>query len=114
MIDVAPWQVWWVDFDPQMGTEQASRRPAIVVGTRLACDLPNKLVIVVPCTHTNRRLPWQPSVDLSGDVGYAMCDQLKSISILRVKKRHPANEIGDAEERAAIAGALRELVLVDV
>lgn len=30
---LAPWQVWWVDFDPQLGREQAGLRPAIVVST---------------------------------------------------------------------------------
>src|SRR5690606_8766262 len=43
---LAPWQVWWVDFDPQVGREQAGRRPAIVVGSTLACSLPNRLAIV--------------------------------------------------------------------
>ncbi len=112
--DTQPWQVWWVDFDPQVGREQGRRRPAIVVGTQLACNLPNNLAIVIPCTHTNRRLPWQPPVVLKGDTGYAMCDQIKAIDKARMQKRHPAGSIPAGQEREAIARALRELVTVAV
>jgi mRNA interferase MazF len=112
--DIEPWQVWWVDFDPQVGREQAARRPAIVVGTQLACRLPNNLAIVIPCTRTDRRLPWQPHVDLDGDAGYAMCDQIKAIDKARMRKRHKARAITSVDEREAIARALRELVTVEV
>ena len=58
--DIAPWEVWWADFDPQIGREQAGLRPAIVVGTAFACQLPNHLAFVVPCTTTDRELPFIP------------------------------------------------------
>jgi mRNA interferase MazF len=59
--EIAPWAVWWADFDPQVGREQADLRPAIVVGT-FACQLPNQLAFVVPCTTTDRQLPNHPQV----------------------------------------------------
>jgi PemK-like, MazF-like toxin of type II toxin-antitoxin system len=48
--NITPWQVWWADFDPQIGQEQTGRRPAIVVGTTLACSLPDRLVITTHIT----------------------------------------------------------------
>lgn len=83
-----PWQVWWADFSPQMGHEQAGVRPAIVVGSPLACGLPNGLVIVVPLTTRDRQLPFQPSVQLGPKTGYAMTDQVKSISRQRLLRPH--------------------------
>ncbi len=106
---LAPWQVWWCEFDPQVGTEQAGRRPAIVVGTLLACSLPNQLAVVVPCTSTNRNAPWQPRVMLAGRAGYAMCDQIKAVSRGRLVSRHKADAISQPE-REAIRFALRQLV----
>jgi mRNA interferase MazF len=106
---VAPWQVWWCEFDPQVGTEQAGRRPAIVVGTSLACSLPNRLALVVPCTSTNREAPWQPRVVLAGRAGFAMCDQVKALSVNRLVSRHQAGRVSEAE-RDAIRFALRQLV----
>ena len=85
--EIAPWQVWWADFTPQVGREQAGRRPAIIVGTPFACRLPNRLAFVVPCTGTDRALPFHPPVALERPI-YAMCDQLKSISRDRLLARH--------------------------
>lgn len=36
---VAPWQVWMVNFEPQVGREQSGNRPAVVVASRTHCDL---------------------------------------------------------------------------
>ena len=76
---LAPWQVWWADFDPQVGREQAGRGPAIVAGTSMACDLLTELALVIPVTTRDRGLPFQPPVRL-GQPSVAMCDQLKSVS----------------------------------
>jgi len=88
--EIAPWELWWTNFDPQVGREQTGLRPAIVVGTAFACQLPNQLAFVVPCTTTDRGLPIHPPVASLGRPTYAMCDQLKSVSRKRLVRRHPA------------------------
>ena len=108
---IEPWQVWWANLNPQVGREQAGDRPVIVVGTNLACQLPNNLALIVPCTHTDRNLPWQPKVTLNGDPGYAMCDQIKAVDKSRLRRPHAARTIA-AEERDLIAQALRQLISV--
>ncbi|WP_238165421.1 type II toxin-antitoxin system PemK/MazF family toxin [Kribbella caucasensis] len=105
---VAPWQVWWVDFNPQLGREQAGRRPAIVVGSSLACGLPNGLAIVVPMTTRNRGLPFHPAVQLGETTGYAMTDQIKSISTQRLKKPHPDQLV--SEDVQTVKFALRRML----
>lgn len=112
--DVKPWQVWWVQFNPQLGREQAGRRPAIVVGTDLACQIPNNLAVIIPCTHTDRDLPWQPPITLGTDPGVAMCDQIKAIDRRRLQRRHACGSIVDPDQREAIARALRELITVEI
>ena len=106
----APFTAWWVDFDPQIGSEQAGRRPAIVVGTQLAAQVAarNNLVIVVPCSSTDRSLPWQPKLNLGGHPGVAMCDQIKSISVRRISKPYPGTL--SASEVAQIKHALGALI----
>lgn len=105
---LAPWQVWWVDFDPQVGREQAGLRPAIVVGSPLACGLPNSLAIVVPMTTRDRGLPFHPAVTLGDKVGYAMTDQIKAISTNRLQKPHKKSLAAD--EVAAVKFALRRML----
>lgn len=87
--EIAPWEVWWADFDPQVGREQAGLRLAIVVGTAFACQLPNRLAFVVPCTTTDRQLPFHPQITSLERPAFAMCDQLKSVSRERLRRRHP-------------------------
>lgn len=107
---VAPWQVWWVNFNPQIGREQAGQRPAVVVGTAFACELPNDLVFVVPCTTKNRELPFHPPLTSLGQPSYAMCDQLKSISRKRLVRQHPGRL--EKPEIEAIQFVLRRLIEV--
>jgi len=109
-VPLAPWQVWWIEFDPHVGPEQAGRRPAIIVGTPLACALPNRLAIVVPCTTTERSLPWHPPVTLAGRSGFAMCDQVKSVSIDRLVDQHKSGAV-EPTERDAIAYALSQMIV---
>ncbi len=85
-----PWEIWWVGFDPQVGREQAGRRPAIVVNTPFACQLPNGLVVVVPVTTKDRRWPWHVPVMIGERQSYAMVDQVKSISTGRLLNRSSA------------------------
>lgn len=105
---VAPWQVWWANFDPQLGREQAGLRPAIVVGSALACGLPNDLAIVVPMTTRDRGLPFQPAVQLGDKTGYAMTDQVKAISTKRLQRMHPKTLATEEVDRVKFA--LRRMI----
>lgn len=106
--DIEPWVAWWTDFDPQVGHEQAGLRPAIVVGTPFACQLPNQLAFVVPCTTTDRQLPFHPLVASLGRRSFAMCDQLKSISRKRLVRRHQGRL--ESVEIDAIKFVLRQMI----
>ncbi|HVW44132.1 MAG TPA: type II toxin-antitoxin system PemK/MazF family toxin [Amycolatopsis sp.] len=107
---VLPWQVWWADFNPEAGREQAGQRPAVVVGSSFACELPNDLVFVVPCTTKDRGLPFHPRLDSLGQPGFAMCDQLKSISRGRLVRQHSARL--EKPEIEAIRFVLRRMIEV--
>jgi len=72
--EIAPWEMWWADLDPKVGPEQAGLQPAIVVGTAFACQLPNQLAFVVPCTTTDRQLPFHPQVTSLERPTFAMSD----------------------------------------
>lgn len=106
--EIVPWEIWWTNFDPQVSGEQAGLRPAIVVGTTFACQLPNQLVFVVPCTTTDRLLPFHPLVKSPGRPSFAICDQVKSISRKRLTRRLPARL--DPKEITTIKFVLRQMI----
>lgn len=105
---LAPWQVWWMDFDPQVGRERAGLRPAVIVGTQLACALPNGLAVVAPCTTRDRGLPFHPELSCFDRPTFVLCDQVKSISVQRLMRPHPASI--NAAEIDAIRFVLRQLI----
>lgn len=58
-----PGQVWLVDLGDPVGSEQAGRRPAVVVGSDLHCSFPIGMVLVAPCTTVDRGLPHHVPLD---------------------------------------------------
>lgn len=87
-----PWEIWRVAFEPAREAtrpEQADERPAIVVGTRYHCRLPNRLALVVPVTSKDRGLVWQPrlSVGTRTRPSIALVEQLRAVSYDRLRHR---------------------------
>jgi mRNA interferase MazF len=54
-----PGDVWLADLNPVIGSEQAGRRPVIVVSGPLHLALPHAVVFVVPITSRDRGLRHQ-------------------------------------------------------
>lgn len=103
-----PWAVWWVNLSPQVGHEQAGQRPAVIVGSQLACGLPNGLAIIAPVTSTDRGLPFHPAVTLGNRRSFVMTDQVKSISTDRLLSPHRAQLT--TEEIENVQFALRQMI----
>src|SRR5579885_2231981 len=53
--------VAWVEFDPVIGTEQAGRRPALVLSDRTYHELSRRAVV---CPISTRARPWAFNVPL--------------------------------------------------
>ena len=77
-------EVWMVDLSPPLGREQDGMRPALVLSVDKFNHGPAGLVIVVPMTKTQRRIPMHVPVP-AGEAGltsdsYIKCEDLRSIS----------------------------------
>lgn len=84
-------EIWLVDFGEPVGSEQAGRRPAVVVSADPLNESRAGVVIVVPCTTTRRDLPSHVELDPEAcgldKVSYAKCEDVKSVSERRLVAR---------------------------
>lgn len=101
--------VVWLEFDPQTGTEQAGRRPALVVSPK---SYNRKVGLALMCPITSRVKGYPFEVELPqglGVQGVILSDQLKSLD-WRARRATPMGSVPDSVMQEVTA---RVLVLVD-
>lgn len=105
----APWQVWMADLSPVIGSEQAGRRPVVVVSSPFLASFPTVMAIVVPLTTQDRGLPHHVPVTSAQSglnrPGWARTDGVRTISEQRLTGR-PLGTVTD-KEAADIRAYLR-------
>ncbi|OGA22828.1 MAG: growth inhibitor PemK [Betaproteobacteria bacterium RIFCSPLOWO2_02_FULL_67_19] len=80
-------EVWWVDFEPAVGSEVKKTRPAVIVSND-ASNAAMSRVLVVPVTSNVEKLyVFESQVHIKGKPGKAMADQIMTADKRRLKKR---------------------------
>lgn len=94
MTDARRGEVWLVDFGVPVGREGGYARPAVVVSSDMLNAGPGGVVVVVPTTTAHRGLPVhveiEPGESGLDNVGYAKCEDVKSLSVERLVRRFGA------------------------
>lgn len=84
-------EIWLVDLNPTRGHEQAGIRPALIVSTNLFNQGPAGLVVVLPITSTERRVPLHVAIVLpEGGVrqrSFVKCEDIRSVAVERLHER---------------------------
>lgn len=82
--------VWFVTFDPVRGREQAGKRPCLVLSVDQFNSGPAELVVVLPMTTKDKRIPFHVRVDPpEGGLehpSFVKCEDVRSISKLRLDR----------------------------
>jgi mRNA interferase MazF len=89
--DPARGEIWFVDLDPAHPLEQAGKRPCLVVSDDKFNTGKSRLVMVLPLTTKDRRIPFHIAIEPPEGglktVSYIMCDQLRTINKNRLVHR---------------------------
>lgn len=97
--------VHWVNLDPTVGREIKKTRPCIIVSPN-SMNTRIDTVLIVPLTSTIIDWPFRTAVNISGKRTSAACDQLRSVSKLRIGQK--VGCLSD-DEQQAVAQILQEI-----
>jgi mRNA interferase MazF len=92
-------EVWWVEFDPSIGSEIRKTRPAIILSNDAANRNLSRVVVIPLSSNVARVYPGEAMVAVAGRQSKAMVDQIMAADKTRLKDR---------------VGALSRQVMADV
>jgi len=79
--------VWWVEFDPAVGSEIHKTRPAVIVSNDMANKYLARVVVIPLTSNISRVYPGEAIVTVNGNKNKAMTDQIMSADKSRLKNK---------------------------
>jgi mRNA interferase MazF len=85
MVSMKRGDVWWVNFEPSVGSETRKVRPAIIVSNNSANAHLNRVQVVPLSSNTGKCYPSEALVTLNGAENKAMADQIATVDKQRLQ-----------------------------
>jgi len=78
-------EVWWVNFEPSVGSETRKIRPAVIVSNNSANTHLNRVQVVPLTSNAGKCYPSEAVVMLNGAESKAMADQIATVDKQRMQ-----------------------------
>ena len=78
-------EVWWISFEPSVGSEIRKQRPAVIVSNDASNKYLNRIQVVPLTSSVDRIYPSEAYVIIKGKKNKAMADQITTVSKRRVQ-----------------------------
>lgn len=73
-------EVWWINFDPSVGSEIKKKRPAVIVSNDISNKYLNRYQVVPLTSRVDKIYPGEALITFNGQSSKAMSDQLTTVS----------------------------------
>ena len=80
-------EIWWVEFEPSVGSEIRKTRPAVIVSNDAANRNLARVVVVPSTSNTGRQYPGEAIVSVGVQISKAMADQIMAADKSRLKNQ---------------------------
>jgi mRNA interferase MazF len=88
-------EVWWVNFEPSLGSETRKVRPAVIVSNDSSNTHLNRVQVIPLTSNTGKCYPSEVLVTLNGAENKAMADQIATVDKQRLQ--NPAGNISNKD-----------------
>ena len=106
-MEIVRGSIWWVEFDPTIGSEIRKTRPAVVL-TADSLNRVRRTVVVVPLsTGPGQRPPIVLHVPSAGQGSMAVCDQIRAVDRSRLMR--PSGSLS-REDLKAVEDSVRTIL----
>jgi len=92
--------IWWVNFDPAVGSEIKKTRPAVIVSNDISNEYSTRVQVIPATSATKKLYPCEAFVFIKDKKSKVMADQIMTVSKTRLRDKIGTitdEEIGDID-----------------
>lgn len=91
-------EVWWVAFDPSVGSEIQKTRPAVVISNDRSNRHLDRFQVIPVTTQIDKLYPGEAFIELDDVSVKVMCNQMTTSSIRRFVKKYAVVSSGQMSD----------------
>ncbi|MDR3549877.1 MAG: type II toxin-antitoxin system PemK/MazF family toxin [Candidatus Babeliales bacterium] len=78
--------IYWVSFDPTVGTEIKKTRPSLIVSNNASNKMSSRIIVAPITSNTTHLFPFEVEITINTKTGKVLLDQVRSIDKQRLGK----------------------------